>query len=135
VGKKIWDARTCWSGSVLTTEENMKISVCPSIRLSHGSIMSKWLHASPHSDCHQGSLWKYNGVTPNRVPYTRGIRRNLWFVTSGLPRLVFSALTLLVGHQEEHLGCKNLSDEMLAWLSVWSEVQMMPLPPHHLLLH
>jgi len=47
-------------------------------------------------------------------------------------------LTLLVGHQKEHLACKKLSDEVLAWLSVWSKVQMvqlMPLPPHHLLVH
>ena len=29
----------------------------------------------------------------------------------------FSALTLLVGCQEGHLARKNLSDEMLAWLS------------------
>jgi len=36
----------------------------------------------------------------------------------------FSALTLLVGSQEEHPACKKLSDELLAWLSVWSEVQM-----------
>jgi len=36
----------------------------------------------------------------------------------------FYALTLLVGHQEEHLAHKNLSDEVLVWLSVWSEVQM-----------
>jgi len=36
----------------------------------------------------------------------------------------FSALTLLFGHPEEHLTYKNLSDEVLAWLSVWSEVQM-----------
>ena len=35
----------------------------------------------------------------------------------------FSALTLLVGRQEEHPACKNLSSEVLAWLSVWSEVQ------------
>jgi len=34
-------------------------------------------------------------------------------------------LTLLVGHQQEHPACKKqLSDEVLAWLSVWSEVQM-----------
>ena len=32
----------------------------------------------------------------------------------------FSALTLLVGCQEEHPARKNLSDEVLAW----SEVQM-----------
>jgi len=36
---------------------------------------------------------------------------------------VFSALTLLVGHQEEHSVCKKLSDEVLVWLSVWSEMQ------------
>jgi len=33
-------------------------------------------------------------------------------------------LMLLVGWQEGHLVCKKLSGEVLAWLSVWSEVQM-----------
>jgi len=37
--------------------------------------------------------------------------------------LVFSALTLLVGQQEGHPACKKLSGGVLAWLSVWSEVQ------------
>ena len=37
--------------------------------------------------------------------------------------LAFSALTLLVGGQEGHPTCKKLSGELLAWLSVWSEVQ------------
>jgi len=37
--------------------------------------------------------------------------------------LVFSALTLLVGQQEGHSACKTLSGGVLAWLSVWSEVQ------------
>jgi len=36
----------------------------------------------------------------------------------------FSALTLLVGWQEGHPACKKLSGEVLAWLSVWSEVQL-----------
>ena len=35
-----------------------------------------------------------------------------------------TALTLLVGHQEEHPPYKRLSDEVLAWLSVWNKVQM-----------
>jgi len=35
----------------------------------------------------------------------------------------FSACTLLVGRQEGHPACKKLSSEVLAWLSVWSEVQ------------
>jgi len=35
----------------------------------------------------------------------------------------FSALMLLVGWQEGHLACKNLSGGVLAWLFVWSDVQ------------
>jgi len=34
----------------------------------------------------------------------------------------FSGLMLLVGWQEEHPACKKLNDDVLAWLSVWSEV-------------
>jgi len=37
----------------------------------------------------------------------------------------FIALTLLVGHQDKHLACKKLRDELLAGLSVCSEVQML----------
>jgi len=36
----------------------------------------------------------------------------------------FSALPLLVGHQEAHPACKKLSDEVLVWLSVWRKVQI-----------
>jgi len=39
------------------------------------------------------------------------------------PQKAFSTLTLLVGRQEGHPACKKLSGEVLAWLSVWSEVQ------------
>jgi len=39
-------------------------------------------------------------------------------------KYAFSALTLLVGRQEEHPACKKLSDEVLVWLSVWNEVQV-----------
>jgi len=35
----------------------------------------------------------------------------------------FSTLMLLVGRQEGHPACKKLSGGVLAWLSVWSEVQ------------
>jgi len=36
----------------------------------------------------------------------------------------FSALTLLVGRQEGHPACKKLSCGVLAWLFVWSDVQI-----------
>ena len=35
----------------------------------------------------------------------------------------FRALTLLVGRQEGQLACKKLSGGVLAWSSVWNEVQ------------
>jgi len=38
-------------------------------------------------------------------------------------------LTLLVVHQEEHLTCKKLRDEVLAWLLAWSEVEMICICP------
>jgi len=37
--------------------------------------------------------------------------------------LLLSALMLLVGRQEGHPAFKKLSGGVLAWLSVWSEVQ------------
>jgi len=39
-------------------------------------------------------------------------------------RMAFSALTLLVGRQEEHPACKTFGDDVLAWLSLWSDVRM-----------
>jgi len=45
-----------------------------------------------------------------------------------LALVAFSALTLLVGWPEGHLACKKLSGGVLAWLSVWSEVQTCILP-------
>ena len=44
-------------------------------------------------------------------------------VLNTLEAIAFSALTLLVGRQEGHPACKKLSGGVLAWLSVWSEVQ------------
>jgi len=49
---------------------------------------------------------------------TTQTEHNLHQVTSA-----FSALTLLVGWQEGHPACKKLSGGVMAWLSVWSEVQ------------
>ena len=48
----------------------------------------------------------------------------LFFVFFG----AFSALTLLVGWQEGHPACKKLSGGVLAWLSVWSEIQTWVVP-------
>ena len=46
-----------------------------------------------------------------------------WLILALMGIFAFSALTLLVGRQEGHPACKKLSGGVLAWLSVWSEVQ------------
>ena len=48
-----------------------------------------------------------------------------WFISQRFCNFVslVSALTLLVGRQEGHPACKKQSCGVLAWLSVWSEVQ------------
>ena len=63
----------------------------------------------------------------NAINVTCAISTYLWYIklvhiycTS---RLAFIALTLLVGQQEGHPACKKLSGGVMAWLSVWSEVQ------------
>jgi len=51
-------------------------------------------------------------------------------------RIAFSALTLLVGRQEEH---PDINDEMVICLEQGANnlhmIELMLLPPHHLLLH
>ena len=54
------------------------------------------------------------------MPSTARRPNFIQFVTT---TTAFSALTLLVGWQEGHPACKKLIGGVLAWLSVWSEVQ------------
>jgi len=46
------------------------------------------------------------------------------FIIIVITVIAFNALMQLVGHQEEHPACKKLSDGVLVWLSVWSEVHI-----------
>ena len=48
----------------------------------------------------------------------------VFFFSALMLLFAFSALTLLVEQQEGHPACKKLSGGVLAWLSVWSEVQI-----------
>jgi len=54
--------------------------------------------------------------------YYENLLFHIYFI-SCLLCVAFSALTLLVGRQEGHPVCKKLSGVVLAWLSVWSEMQ------------
>ena len=60
------------------------------------------------------------------LPFWYGLPRLSWKRGCGIVVIVivaFSALTLLVGRQEGHPACKKLSGGVLAWSSVWIEVQ------------
>jgi len=57
------------------------------------------IHANQFPSPYEQPLWKYNYFWLDQTASS-------------------SALTLMVGRQEGHLACKNLSDEVLAWLSV-----------------
>ena len=57
-----------------------------------------------------------------KIYFAHKIYRNN-FIKQQSETCAFSALTLLVGRQEGHPACKKQSGGVLAWLSVWSEVQ------------
>ena len=59
----------------------------------------------------------------NKKFYRLSYHKGLYSISSSEWTYAFSALTLLVGRQEGHPACKKLSGGVLAWLSVWSEVQ------------
>jgi len=58
-------------------------------------------------------------IPPSCIP----VRILPWLIFANQLSTSFSALTLLVVRQEGHPACKKLSGVVLAWLSVWSEVQ------------
>jgi len=76
-------------------------------------------HVKRESLCYEGDLCQV--ATAKQLKIAMNM---ILMVSLLLSRVAFSALTLLVGRQEGHSACKILSGEVLAWLSVWSEVQM-----------
>ena len=72
----------------------------------------------------QTSNLSYTNVSYSEPPGYYNIKIMIFKHVFYFSFFAFSALTLLVGWQEGHLACKKLSGEVMAWLSVWSEVQM-----------
>ena len=105
----------------------MKTTAATTMTLS-GTISRCAAAAGSPSPCFQTFL--LNQATIPKIHCT------FLFITF-IKLLLFAFLSALVGRQEERPACKNLSDEVLAWLSVWNEyqiicifmVQLMPLPP------
>ena len=72
-------------------------------------------HLTPALDCILTHILQSSQAT--------GYPSQHYSVPSQARILAFGALTLLVGRQEGHPACKKLSGGVLAWLSVWSNVQ------------
>jgi len=69
-------------------------------------------------------LCKVSALIPNSLGYLLNLFcKKIFSVYFETVLFAFSALTLLVGWQEGHPACKKQSGGVLAWLSVWSEVQ------------
>jgi len=64
--------------------------------------------------------WKIMSITILLLSTWLHLNYPIW----NLHTYAFSALTLLAEWQEGHPACKNLSGEVLVWLSVWSKVHM-----------
>jgi len=88
----------------------MSMSVCVSACLSTSylQIFTNFLHVA--YGC--GSVLRISSFMP-------GICDAKKFIL----KLTQQALTLLLGRQEGYPACKKLSDGVLAWLSIWSELQ------------
>jgi len=97
-------------------------SVRASIRhseIKHVSVL-KWGNCLIYC-CH--SLYQFSCRLYVNASVNKPTTKNEEDVTYKRSNLFFSALTLLVGRQEGHPVCKKQTGGVLAWLSVWSEVQ------------
>jgi len=108
-------------------------TICTSLRQiatptpCHSIFTGQMLFLTPNQQCQSTE-----GISSLRNMYIILVFNSvswLWFLCNVqdnnalITMLWFSALTLLVGRQEGHPACKKLSGGVLAWLSVWSEVQ------------
>ena len=87
------------------------------LRTDRSIVFARWRHRAPHlihgslGRSLRKSVLRANGISIGSAVILHGV---YWD---------FSALTLLVWRQKGHPACKKLSGGVLAWLSVWIEVQ------------
>jgi len=102
----------------------------PTTTASHPQQCCSWHQMQTSRRC--GS-WNHpsqtHSWTPHRHTHTSSVSPPVTAdcvtpITSTDNQFALSAFTLLVGRHKEHPACKKLSDEVLVWLSVWIEVQI-----------
>ena len=68
-------------------------------------------------------------TTPRLSTTAQSIYLSQYSLTYTYITSAIGALTLLVGQQEGHPACKELSGGVMTWLSVWSEMQIVCIWP------
>ena len=99
------------------------------LSVGDSSYTSRWSEIQTFASTQDHWSFRYDNVSELSCPVRAPTHNSplIPFLISALYICIlffaFSALTLLVGWQEGHPACKKLSGGVLAWLSVWSEVQ------------
>ena len=93
-------------------------------RRRHGQLAVSRCHAETVDTRHSGKSRERHATVDDGRPASHCATHFRNFIAFQ-DTSAFSALSLLlVGCQKEHPACKKLSDEVLVWLSIWSEVQI-----------
>ena len=135
----IWTAVNCYSPIRTPSAAIFRQKTCTKTWLKISSyltlvILSRFIRCTPRPIT---EFWENSKTKPvacaSRICWAQG--KNVFLIgptksqrvqirAKGIKKsYAFSALTLLVGRQEGHPACKKLSGGVLAWLSVWSEMQ------------
>jgi len=133
VSSVLWHCWLCIRKSIRHVKKlSDEVLVCLSFRIAVQivCISSSWCHCHPKTPSSKSRLvlpfcYRLTQVVLEKRPLT-GVVVVVIVVDLEYKFMfsyVFCALTLLVGWQEGHPACKKLSGGVLAWLSVWSEVQ------------
>jgi len=118
-----------WLGITAAGDEVLAwLSVCSKVQMI--CTWSSWCHCHPIISCFIKIQTRLTFLVPG-YPGCPGKEAIKWVPDAGIlkdfpsvfPCLQCCAFTLLVGYQEEHLDCKKLTHEVLAWLSaVWCQL-------------
>ena len=93
-------------------------------RRRHGQLAVSRCHAETVDTRHRGKSHERHATVDDGRPTSHCATHFRNFIAFQ-DTSAFSALSLLlVGRQKEHPACNKLSDEVLVWLSIWSEVQI-----------
>ena len=127
--------RTTWSSEVRDSPPSRRLATSQQPQVISHTITTTTSSSFLRRQCGSTSIKLVKETDDLLLPllilsYLINFLQLLWPTTSSLifrPLTAkgnpFSALTLVVGRQEGHPACKKLSGGVLAWLSVWSEVQ------------